>query len=1381
MMNDGDATTDTKWYADSCTTHHICNILESFSTYEAKSSATFNVPGTTTVSSGMGTVVLYIHNQVTNKYNKLQLLNVHHIIQSKNLISLGRLNAINMHIDTVKSVLYSTETETAVYKVIKTPNYLTVLPCVSEIQFLKWREVNSINTATTRSGNAPHMPLRVSDQPPKPSLRVDPRAATPPLNTDYHIDLKLSEKIFATVNEQFGPFKTELFASESNHLLNNYYTKETDSFTKEWINSPFYGNPEFKNDIIYRTLEKAVEDFNISPERTSFLFVLPKWESAPWYKTFTPYFEIVHELPKGSEQVFSIPLRPGFKPEKTDLSPKGRAYLGPIKWPVVFLFKNVRTATGVPNTMLAHLRFGHLNLSKLKQICSSTQTGLELDKGVLHLNCNPCLITKARRIVLRFALQRPSLKPRETNTLNKANTTPLVCEPSGNSTLVPTRRGEDDDYGGKATEIPSTATKITSGVKLFAQLIFTDVCYMNIPSYDGKMYVVHFVDCASRHTKIHFLKTRDEVYESLKSYILWVKRQSHLTKLTQQNTKMSIIQSDKGGEYTSKEWDRICGENGIETKFTSAALHEDAAIAERVWETLQDSMRAMMYAAKFLKNEWPLAFGHAAWLGNRVPHPHLTNLMNPFEFVTGKKPDLRKVRVFGAVAYAYIDKPLRPNKLSDRSKPYLFVGVDEKNTGFLLYDRDNHKTIVSSMIRIVENINHLGKVLSTNDLTFAYNFVTKEQVPQPYLDTLKYPNTVVSIDGLDAYYDTQDLVTYLLIFCEEQDNSERFWIRAESLFQHPAHRESNQDILREYLDEHKQSAASYAPLLQTIWVKHQPDTEMNVFGELQIEGNVSNNLKPEHVYAKALILSDNTQDRKRQYGVIHDRGAFFERVAPRNVIWNRNDIPDNKSIQSVSDTNYHHIVNLGIFNSLFDDLDTNPSVNNVSGTINQKYQNYKEPLTYRQALQMDDAKSWIDASKVELHNFIDLKTFVSIKFCDIPKGANITGSKYVFKLKLLPNGEIEKHKVRLVAKGYSQKYGVDFHENFSPTPMIGGIRFVLVFIIQNQLMKLSGDVSAAFLNAPLKETVYLRLPEGVELGGSDIVELLKSLYGLKQAARDWYELSDSIIKSFDPQLIKSKTEPCLYFKITQECTFIVSVHVDDYIVGYSNSKYKDAFLAHFNKTCVITVKEKLDFILQMNIEWSPEGATLCQSRQTLKLVSKFQLEHTEKNYHTPMKAKLKLEPGDRDKLPDVPYRELVCSLLFIGRYTRPDILFAITMLCRFLTNYTTQHYKAATRVLVYLKNTLHIELTYTRNLKAKPLVLYIDSDWGGDMVDGRSTSDGIIYLYGTRPYLRPYPYKTEKQTDNTLSATVAHLGALRRASVHASSGDATRGIASYTS
>jgi len=144
----------------------------------------------------------------------------------------------------------------------------------------------------------------------------------------------------------------------------------------------------------------------------------------------------------------------------------------------------------------------------------------------------------------------------------------------------------------------------------------------------------------------------------------------------------------------------------------------------------------------------------------------------------------------------------------------------------------------------------------------------------------------------------------------------------------------------------------------------------------------------------------------------------------------------------------------------------------------------------------------------ELQQFSDLKAMLPIKLEEIPEGANITKSKKVYKLKLLPNGEIEKYKARIFAKGFTQEYGIDYTERVSTTPQIGGIRFVLIFILQHQLKRVSGDVTGAFLNAELKEKVYLKLPEGILFQGSNIVQLLKSLYGLKQAGRDWNDLRD---------------------------------------------------------------------------------------------------------------------------------------------------------------------------------------------------------------------------------------------------------------------------------
>ena len=77
-----------------------------------------------------------------------------------------------------------------------------------------------------------------------------------------------------------------------------------------------------------------------------------------------------------------------------------------------------------------------------------------------------------------------------------------------------------------------------------------------------------------------------------------------------------------------------------------------------------------------------------------------------------------------------------------------------------------------------------------------------------------------------------------------------------------------------------------------------------------------------------------------------------------------------------------------------------------------------------------------------------------------------------------------------------------------------------------------------------------------------------------------------------------------------------------------------------------------------------------------------------------MEAKLNIMAGPKDDLPNVPYAQLVCALLFIARCTIPHILFSVTLLCRYLTNYTAPHFKAAIRVLTYLKCTMNFKVVY---------------------------------------------------------------------------------------
>ena len=101
----------------------------------------------------------------------------------------------------------------------------------------------------------------------------------------------------------------------------------------------------------------------------------------------------------------------------------------------------------------------------------------------------------------------------------------------------------------------------------------------------------------------------------------------------------------------------------------------------------------------------------------------------------------------------------------------------------------------------------------------------------------------------------------------------------------------------------------------------------------------------------------------------------------------------------------------------------------------------------------------------------------------LPKDRKAVGCKWVFKLKVGPDGSVERHKARLVIQGFSQKYGVDYNETFSPVVRFESLRTVIALAVQNGLKLHQMDVTTAFLNGELEEEVYMKQPEGFAAKG----------------------------------------------------------------------------------------------------------------------------------------------------------------------------------------------------------------------------------------------------------------------------------------------------------
>ena len=160
----------------------------------------------------------------------------------------------------------------------------------------------------------------------------------------------------------------------------------------------------------------------------------------------------------------------------------------------------------------------------------------------------------------------------------------------------------------------------------------------------------------------------------------------------------------------------------------------------------------------------------------------------------------------------------------------------------------------------------------------------------------------------------------------------------------------------------------------------------------------------------------------------------------------------------------------------------------------------------------------------------------------------MVSSKQICKIKHASDGSVEKFKARFVARGFTQKEGIDYEETFAPVPRYTSIRAIisLAFVLGWKLHQM--DVKTTFQNGKIEQEVFVEQPDGFVLHNKDthICKLRKASYGLKQAPRDWYDRIDGFLKS--PSFQKSDVDANLYFKVRGNQPIILILYVDDLFV-----------------------------------------------------------------------------------------------------------------------------------------------------------------------------------------------------------------------------------------
>ena len=142
-----------------------------------------------------------------------------------------------------------------------------------------------------------------------------------------------------------------------------------------------------------------------------------------------------------------------------------------------------------------------------------------------------------------------------------------------------------------------------------------------------------------------------------------------------------------------------------------------------------------------------------------------------------------------------------------------------------------------------------------------------------------------------------------------------------------------------------------------------------------------------------------------------------------------------------------------------------------------------------------------------------------------------------------------KYKARLVARGFSQILGIDYIETFSPTLKQDSLRIITALAVHYNFNIYQLDIKAAYLNAELKEELYMEIPEGDENFKKGYWKLNKAIYGLKQAGRMWnFKINDTLIEL---GFIRCKSEPCVYVKKdnNNNVICILAIYVDDILIA----------------------------------------------------------------------------------------------------------------------------------------------------------------------------------------------------------------------------------------
>lgn len=381
--------------------------------------------------------------------------------------------------------------------------------------------------------------------------------------------------------------------------------------------------------------------------------------------------------------------------------------------------------------------------------------------------------------------------------------------------------------------------------------------------------------------------------------------------------------------------------------------------------------------------------------------------------------------------------------------------------------------------------------------------------------------------------------------------------------------------------------------------------------------------------------------------------------------------------------------------------------------------NERAPSSYIEA---KNSPHWVRAMHLELKALEENDTWT---LSELPHGKHTIGCRWVYKVKYHPDGSLDRFKARLVAKGYNQIEGEDYLDSFSPVARVVTVRLLLALATTSHWCLHQLDINNAFLHGFLDEEVYMTPPEGYSKAlPGQVCKLKRSLYGLKQASRQWnVELTHQFCLF---GFVQSEHDPCLFTKRNGADFMALIVYVDDILITGSNESEIHAVKQFLDQKFTIKDLGVAKYFLGIELTRSEDGLYFNQRKYILDILQDTGLLGC-KPTTTPLPKNHHFSTDCGDPISDPSrYRKLVGQLLYLN-FTRPDIAFAVQQLSKHVQLPCDAHWHGLLHVLKYLKGTAGLSMFYSADSVIK-LEAFSDADWAADPLTRKSVTGFGIFL-----------------------------------------------------